>query len=102
MGYRVPGTQVLGLRGACVVKRGHGNCCRELGGQLEGKGGLAGLVDPVVNQMHRGSRAHTEGVSCVRGKGGQYQKSIWSREADNEPGGHRRAQCMELGVWALS
>ena len=48
MGYRVPGTQVLGLRGACVVKRGRGNCCRELDGQLEGQGRLVGPVDPVV------------------------------------------------------
>lgn len=72
MGYRVPGPRVLGLRGACVAKRGRGNCCRELSGQLEGQGRLAGPVDPVVNQMHGSSRAHTEGVSCMRGKGGQY------------------------------
>ena len=78
------------------------NCCRELGGQLEGQGRLAGPVDPVVNQMHGGSRAHTEGVSCVRGKGGQYQMCIWSRETDDEPGGHGRAQCMELRAWPLS
>lgn len=78
------------------------DCCRELGGQLEGQGRLTDPVDPVVNQMPGGSRAHTEGVSCVRGKGGQYQKSIWSRETDDEPGGHGRAQCMELGAWPLS
>lgn len=69
MGYRVPETPGAGAQRACVAKRACGDCCRELGGQLEGQGRLGGSCGPSGEPDARSSRAHTEGVSCVRGKG---------------------------------